>query len=253
MNIPEPLFTGKNTIFLEEIPSTNTYAMEIVAKTNPPEGTCIYTAYQSAGRGQIGRFWHSSKYKNILSSYIFYPKQLQISDQFLLNIISGLAVKDVVSEFIENVKIKWPNDIYVGDKKIAGILVQNILRGAEIKATVIGIGLNVNEDFFPSDIPNPISLTMLTNINHDIPAILQLLSARIEYYYMKMKVGQQALMETAYTNALYRLNEKALFIKEDKTTFSGYIQGVDTQGKLLIKMENGEIMAFGFREIVYVI
>lgn len=73
---------------------------------------------------------------------------------------------------------------------------------------------------------------MLTNINHDIPAILQLLSARIEYYYMKMKVGQQVLMETAYTNALYRLNEKALFIKEDKTTFSGYIQGVDTQGKL---------------------
>lgn len=85
----------------------------------------------------IGRYWHSEPEKNILISYIFYPKELKVSDQFILNIISSLAVRDVVASFCNSVKIKWPNDIYVDDKKIAGILVQSILRNADIKASVI--------------------------------------------------------------------------------------------------------------------
>ena len=144
MNIHEALFTGKMSIYLPETESTNNYAMDLISKTNPPEGTCIYTAYQSAGRGQIGRYWHSETGKNILISYILYPKDLKIADQFMLNIIASLAVRDVVDLFCLNVKIKWPNDIYVDDKKIAGILVQSVLRNNTIKATIIGIGLNVN-------------------------------------------------------------------------------------------------------------
>lgn len=253
MIIPETLFTGKNPIFLEEITSTNTYAMDMIAKTNPPEGTCIYTAYQSAGRGQIGRFWHSSAGKNLLISYILYPKMLLATDQFFLNIISGLAVMDVVATFHSNVKIKWPNDIYVGDRKIAGILVQNILRGSHIKATVIGIGLNVNEDNFPSYIPNPISISQCTLLQHHLDDIRQLLSSKLEFYYLKMKSGHLDWLKSFYIEVMYRRNEHSQFIAENGQQFFGAIQGINSHGKLLIKLDNQEIMAFGFREISYVI
>jgi BirA family biotin operon repressor/biotin-[acetyl-CoA-carboxylase] ligase len=254
MNVPAPLFTGNKTIFLDQVTSTNTYAMDMIAKTNPSEGTCVYTDYQSAGRGQIGRFWHSAKGENLLISYIFYPKLLKVSDQFFLNIISGLAVKDLVSEYCLDVKIKWPNDIYVRDQKIAGILVQNSLRGVDITATVIGVGLNVNEIEFPKDLPNPISIKQCTMVeSHNLDALRVELSAKLEYYYLKMKAGQYDWLKSRYVRDMYRLNESALFKVEDSKYLTGEIKGIDQQGKLLIQLETGEITHFGFREIAYVI
>ena len=242
MNITEALFTGINSIYLPEIDSTNLFAMNLLSKTNPPEGTCVYTAYQSAGRGQIGRFWH-----------IFYPKPLKAIDQFILNIISGLAVRDVVGMYCDNVKIKWPNDIYVDDKKIAGILVQNILRGTDIKATVIGIGLNVNEQHFPSEIPNPVSISQITSKSHDLAEIRQLLSSKLEFYFMKMKYGHHEWLKETYINTMYRINETANFKTDGETIIFGKIRGVNEQGKLLIQVESEDVLAFGFREIGYVI
>ncbi len=253
MNITESLFTGKNSIYLPEVDSTNIFAMNLLSKTNPPEGTCVHTAYQSAGRGQIGRFWHSSEGKNLLISYILYPKQLKAIDQFILSIISGLACRDVVALYCKNVKIKWPNDIYVDDKKIAGILVQNILRGADIKATVVGIGLNVNELSFPLEIPNPVSIGQITSKSHDLTEIKQMLSAKLEFYYMKMKYGHYEWLKEKYINTMYRMNETANFKTDGDTIIIGKIQGINAQGKLLIQAENEEIMTFGFREIGYVI
>lgn len=253
MNITEALFTGINSIYLPEIDSTNLFAMNLLSKTNPPEGTCVYTAYQSAGRGQIGRFWHSSDGKNLLISYIFYPKPLKAIDQFILNIISGLAVRDVVGMYCDNVKIKWPNDIYVDDKKIAGILVQNILRGTDIKATVIGIGLNVNEQHFPSEIPNPVSISQITSKSHDLAEIRQLLSSKLEFYFMKMKYGHHEWLKETYINTMYRINETANFKTDGETIIFGKIRGVNEQGKLLIQVESEDVLAFGFREIGYVI
>jgi BirA family biotin operon repressor/biotin-[acetyl-CoA-carboxylase] ligase len=142
MNITEANFhRQKQYISLEEMTFYQYFLLwNLLSKTNPPEGTCVYTAYQSAGRGQIGRFWHSSKNKNIYSFHIyFYPKPLtKLSDQFILEYHQWACCKRCsIRMYCDNVKIKWPNDIYVDDKKIAGILVQNILRGTDIKATVI--------------------------------------------------------------------------------------------------------------------
>jgi BirA family biotin operon repressor/biotin-[acetyl-CoA-carboxylase] ligase len=253
MNIPETLFTGKNAIFLDQVPSTNTYAMDLIAKTNPPEGTCVYTAYQSAGRGQIGRFWHSADGQNLLISYVFYPKTLKATDQFILNIVSGLAVRDMVAQYCQTVKIKWPNDIYVGDKKIAGILVQNVLRGTDIKATVIGIGLNINEVSFPADLPNPTSISQVTTKHHDLEEMRNLLSAKLEYYYMKMKTGNYDWLKKMYKSELYKINEVTQFLLEGDNLMTGMIIGIDEQGKLLIQSENGIVNAYGFRELRYVI
>jgi BirA family biotin operon repressor/biotin-[acetyl-CoA-carboxylase] ligase len=253
MNIPDTLFTGKNVIYLDQVSSTNTYALDLISKINPPEGTCIYTDYQSAGRGQIGRFWHSSAAKNLLTSYIFYPNTLIAPDQFFLNMISGLAVRDVVALFCKHVKIKWPNDIYVSDKKIAGILVQNILRGNHIKATVIGIGLNVNEVSFPSEIPNPTSLILECGIQSQLTDIRQLLSSKLEYYYLKLKANQLGWLTDQYVDCMYKRLEYSSFINPEGSVFNGEILGVDTQGKLIIRDENNDTKAYGFREIGYLI
>lgn len=252
MNIPDALFTGKKIIHLTETESTNTYAMDVVAKTNPSEGTCVLADYQTGGKGQIGRYWHSEASKNILVSYIFYPTSLQVQDQFYLNIISGLAVKDVVAAYVHSVKIKWPNDIYVDDRKIAGILVQNTLRETNIKSTIIGIGLNVNQSIFPIDIPNPISLSLLTDTLYDIQELLALLSSRLEFYYLELKNGQLVTLMEAYLSHLYRKDEWAVFRDDKDHIFKGKIIGIDTQGRLKIELEDDRLQVFGFREISFV-
>ena len=253
MVTPETLFTGKNCIYFKEIDSTNIYAADLIAKTSPPEGTCVITDFQTAGNGQIGRFWHSDAGKNLLISYIFYPNALKVKEQFLLNIISSLAVYDVVSFFVKNVKIKWPNDIYVNYKKIAGILVQNTLRNDNIKATVIGMGLNINETSFPSDIPNPTSLTIETNASHSIEDVFCRLSTRLEYYYLKLKSGKTSELKATYQEALFRRDDEAHFRDGNDVVFKGTIKGVNDDGKILIMMDDGSIHAFGFREISFLI
>ncbi|MBK9565494.1 MAG: biotin--[acetyl-CoA-carboxylase] ligase [Saprospiraceae bacterium] len=253
MVTPETLFTGKNCIYFKEIDSTNINAADLIAKTSPPEGTCVITDFQTAGNGQIGRFWHSDAGKNLLISYIFYPNALKVKEQFLLNIISSLAVYDVVSFFVKNVKIKWPNDIYVNNKKIAGILVQNTLRNDNIKSTVIGMGLNINETSFPSDIPNPTSLTIETNASHSIEDVFCRLSTRLEYYYLKLKSGKTSELKATYQEALFRRDDEAHFRDGNDVVFKGTIKGVNDDGKILIMMDDGSIHAFGFREISFLI
>ena len=253
MSIPEALFAGKNKIYFEELDSTNTYAMDMIAKTTPPNGTCVFTDYQTAGRGQIGRYWHSEAAKNLLVSYIFYPHTLKVEDQFYLSIISGLAVRDVVSHWVENVKIKWPNDIYIGNKKAAGILVQNCLRGDLIRSTVVGIGLNVNEKDFPTDLPNPISLYSITGFDIEIEQVFHFVSARLEFYYLQLKNNKYAFLKNEFLNQLYRKDEWTEFTDLSGIRFSGCITGIDPQGKLQMMTDDGVVKNFGFREVGYVI
>jgi BirA family biotin operon repressor/biotin-[acetyl-CoA-carboxylase] ligase len=248
----EPLFMGKNVLRFEEIDSTNVYAAEMIAKTNPVEGTCIISDFQSAGKGQIGRYWHSEAGKNLLASFILYPKNLAATDQFFLNIISGLAVMDVVSAFCKNVSIKWPNDIYVQNKKIAGILVQNTLRGKDVKSTIIGIGINVNEIAFPDDLPNPTSLALETNAAFTIENIRLHIAARLEYYYSKLNARHLPSIKQQYLNHMYRRNMESNYLLSDETEIKGAITGIDHDGRLLIDI-GGKITAFAFREISYVL
>ncbi|MBC7884955.1 MAG: biotin--[acetyl-CoA-carboxylase] ligase [Saprospiraceae bacterium] len=253
MNIPEPLFTGKIIIHLTDTASTNDYAMELISKTNPSEGTCIRADYQTGGRGQIGRYWHSESEKNLLISYIFYPAHLKAEDQFILNIISGLAVLDLVAEFLPGVKIKWPNDIYVNNKKIAGILVQNTLRESFIKSTVIGVGLNVNQMVFPNEIHNPTSIFKELSTLTSIETLLPVLSSKLEYYYLLLKKGNTGLLTKLYLSNLYQINEWAAYKDTEGNLFNGKITSIDDHGKLEMILHSGAIRVFGFREISFVI
>jgi BirA family biotin operon repressor/biotin-[acetyl-CoA-carboxylase] ligase len=251
MSIHNALFTGKNIIRFDELASTNDYANELIAKINPPEGTCIITDYQSAGRGQIGRYWHSSPAKNLLVSYIFYPTMLHPKNQFYLSIIGALAVRDTVEHWASAIKIKWPNDIYAEDKKVAGILVQNTLRGETIKASVFGIGLNVNEQSFPASIPNPVSMSELAHTLIDREDVLALLSSRLEFYYLQLRANKLSTLLHQYLTNLYKINQWHQFKSIDSVVFKGMIKGIDHDGKLQLLTELGETKYYGFRELTY--
>ena len=165
---------GNNHIRLNRVNSTNKYAVEMIAKSKPIEGTVISASFQYEGRGQIGRFWESEAEKNITCSTILRPDFLEASDQFQLNIAISLALHDFISHFLDNkdVKIKWPNDIYVGDKKIAGILLQNSLIGKKVNSTIVGTGININQTEFSGDVPNPTSSPTLCLICFSICTFL---------------------------------------------------------------------------------
>jgi len=246
----QALFVGKNTIFLEKVDSTQTFATELVAKTSPIEGTCVRTDYQSDGKGQIGRYWHSALGKNLLCSYILYPSFLSIDDAYYLNIISSLALVDLCNDMNIDAKIKWPNDIYVEHRKLAGILVQNILQGARIKTTIMGIGLNVNEIVFPEALPNPTSLQLLTGQEIELALLLHILSAKLEKYYQKLREGLYAEVWDSYHQYLYRKDEIGIFIKSDGSIFSGIIKGVKKSGHLIVQTAD-TLEYFDIKEIQF--
>ncbi len=246
----QALFVGKNTIFLEKVDSTQTYATQLVAKTSPIEGTCIRTDYQSAGKGQIGSHWHSEAGRNLLCSYILYPSFVPLDDVYYLNIISSLALVDLCKDLGIIATIKWPNDIYVDHKKLAGILVQNILQGSNIKATIMGIGINVNEIIFPESLPNPTSIKLIIGQEIELKSLHQILSENLEKYYLKLKEGLFTEVWEQYHQYLYKKDETAVFKKSNGSVFSGKIKGVKKSGHLIIQIKE-EVVFFDIKEIQF--
>lgn len=250
----QPLFIGKQHTHLEFVDSTNTYATETIAKSNPIEGSVISTSYQTNGRGQIGRYWESAPDKNILCSIILYPTFLDVKDQFYLSICASLATYDLLAEFVpDNYKtsIKWPNDIYIDDQKIAGILIQNSIGGSKINSCVLGFGINVNQENFSENIPNPISLKQLSHDDYDLEVLMKSLFIHLERRYIELKTNRSYLLEE-YLQHLYLMGRLAPFIDiASKEKFSGEICGIAPSGQLRVKVNQGEIKLFGFREIAF--
>jgi len=245
---------GSHRIQLTEVDSTNTYAQELVSKSNPQEGTAITALYQTLGRGQIGRYWYSSKEKNAMSSVILYPSFLLAKDQFYLSIAVSCAVRKSLANILpsKDVSIKWPNDLYVGDKKVAGLLLQNTLIGNNIGHSIIGIGINVNEEKYPTELPNPTSIFLetrkLTGLEHIYTSIWQ----ELDKYYLQLRLGRKEQLMSEYISYLYGRDMVKQYKREDGTLIHGLIQHVDNQGKLVMLI-NGEVEKFAFREIRLVV
>ena len=242
------LFVGKELHSFSSLSSTNTYTTELLSKSNPPEGTVILTYNQTAGRGQIGSKWESAPDKNVSMSVILHPKFLAAREQFNLNATVSLAIFDVVSQYVDNVKVKWPNDIYIGKKKVAGILIQNTLTGKNIQSAVVGIGLNVNQTAFTSDAPNPTSLKMETGEEIDLDTMVQEIATALEKRYLQLKSGKAKDIRRAYIMHLYRFGKPFTFQRQDETYFTGIITGISNLGKLVIDTETGE-EEFGLKEV----
>jgi BirA family transcriptional regulator, biotin operon repressor / biotin---[acetyl-CoA-carboxylase] ligase len=237
-------------IKLESIDSTNNYATNHMSKENWEEGTVVIADIQIKGKGQLQNSWESEKGKNLLISMVLYPRFIMVQNQFEISKVIALGVWEVVSLFVENVSIKWPNDIYVADKKIAGILIENAVMGSEYSYAVAGIGLNVNQQKFLSDAPNPVSLFQLKGIEFDMEEILSLLILSINKWYGILKEKNFTAIDTAYLKVLYRFEVEAKY-SDDKGIFTGTIVGVDPIGQLMIEKSTGEIRSYYFKEVAF--
>jgi len=239
-------------IYLKTTHSTNEYASVCISKNNPKENFSIYTYNQTQGKGQIGRFWFNGKDKNLALTLCLTHHKLKAQDQFLLNIASSLAVLSLLMDLFpeEKTSIKWPNDIYIEDKKVAGILIQNLLSKDNISRSIIGIGLNVNQAEFDKAIPNPISFFQIDKQERPLIDIKFKLEEKLLSFLSKMQIAQK-LQRSIYMEHLYRRNEKHKFEIDGKNQEATIVE-IDSQGKLILKIDDTK-RAFNFRELKFII
>jgi BirA family biotin operon repressor/biotin-[acetyl-CoA-carboxylase] ligase len=241
-------FIGKVLHRFEELPSTNEYALELLSKSTPEEGTAISTQNQTAGRGQIGRKWESAPGENLTVSIILYPTFLAATQNFQLNKAFSLGARDFVASALPSsrVFVKWPNDIYVNDRKICGILIQNAIQRDRIQNSVLGVGLNVNQSHF-TWAPNATSLFLESGQAFSLDQTLLDIFFFLEKRYRQLSLDAQALNED-YLSALYRIHQESEFQKSDGRRFKGTITGVGPAGHLLVLHEH-QIGSYDLKEI----
>ena len=242
---------NKNVIYIPRTDSTNREMFRLIEKNPPPEGTIIWSEEQYSGKGLGKAVWESERGMNITASYLFYPEFIEPENQFDLNKAISLGVYDAIKSILQtnfHVWIKWPNDILVDDKKIAGILTENIIQGSEIKYTVAGVGINANQTEFSNFPRTPASLKLLTGTNYNIPECIDILFYNLENRYLMLKNGLKKQLNHDYLNKLYKYGKKANYRANDKT-FTATIYGVDKYGKLLLENQDGKIEAYDFKEV----
>lgn len=242
-------FIGQNIIHLPTCQSTNTFAMEL--SDAEVEGTVIITSHQSAGKGQRGSSWESEANKNLTFSIILKPVFLPVAQQFNLSMTVSIALFEFLKKYLpENLKIKWINDIYFKDKKIAGILIENVIRKDFIEKSIIGIGININQ--FQFNLPHASSLALITSKVYDLEILLAEFLEIFEKQYLALQNNQSNFIKSYYIANLYRLGEETVFSDKEDVFFKGTIIGIDESGYLLVKTSN-EVKKFALKEISFVI
>jgi len=244
---------GSHIIELKQTASTNVYTDKLLHSEKPAEGTVIIAYKQTNGKGQDQNAWESEANKNLTFSIILYPVFLNPSEQFRLIEVASLGITDFIKTLISSdleIKIKWPNDIYIGDRKLCGTLVQNSIVGAKLTECIIGIGLNVNQVRFLSDAPNPVSLTQITGVSYNLHQCLAELCTYIDNRYLQLKNKHYSLLETDYLSILYRFNELHDFIIHDNKVHAR-ITGITNFGQLKLESSDHKNYECGMKEVVY--
>ena len=247
------LIIGNEIVHLAEVDSTNSYVQQLITDdVKKSEGFVVWADYQKMGRGQRGNVWLSEKGKNLTFS-IFLKPNLPIHDQFLLSKIIALSITDFLDYMgLKEVKIKWPNDIYCGSKKICGLLIENSIRNNRINTSVIGIGLNVNQIEFDDHLKNPTSVSKELSIqNIPLDKLFSNLLSFIDKRYLMWKNGNRDLINNDYHKKLFWLGELKKFRINNKET-EGTIEGVGLPGKLLLNID-GLTKEFDLQEIEFLI
>jgi BirA family biotin operon repressor/biotin-[acetyl-CoA-carboxylase] ligase len=245
------LFIGSHTIHLETVDSTNNYARQLVRDKMPIEGTLIVADEQTNGRGQRTNSWVTQANLNFTGSYILRPAFLAAKDQFLLSASVALAVFDLVSEILkeETVKIKWPNDILVNGKKIAGILIENSLRGIQLDHSIVGIGINVNQTAFAEGL-NATSLKDLLGSDYSMNEFIPMLNSKLEKRYLQLRQGQHQPILSQFNQNLFAFDEeRTLTVNGNTGTFR--ILGARPSGELQLEDANGRNSLHQHHEIVW--
>lgn len=231
----------------QEIDSTNDCLNRLSRMSALPEFHTLWAEYQTKGKGQIGNTWESERGKNLTFSFLLYPVSVLASEQFVISEMVSLAIRNTLSAYTEGISIKWPNDIYWHDRKICGILIENELRGSHISKCVVGVGLNVNQDVFRSDAPNPVSLRQIIGRDADREVIL----SRIFEEFGKLYAAPQAV-HVAYLSALYRKDGYHSY-RDAQGVFEGRIADVELDGHLMLQPKSGPPRRYAFKEVQFIL
>ncbi|MDR0422830.1 MAG: biotin--[acetyl-CoA-carboxylase] ligase [Proteiniphilum sp.] len=248
----EQLSKERRIIHLRETESTNLYLRNLLLEQPLEEGSIVMADYQTNGRGQAGNTWFSSDGENLLFSLLIHPRKVWAKRQFIISRIASLAVKNTLDRFTDGVRIKWPNDIYLGEKKIAGILIENDVEGKNLIRSVIGAGININQQAFPADLPNPVSLRQITGSKYNRNQLLDIFQEEFFLLYRDFQKGEIDAIEEEYMFYLYRA--KGYHPYEDKNgRFMAGIRDVLPSGHLVLRiMDTGEERIYAYKEIHFV-
>jgi BirA family biotin operon repressor/biotin-[acetyl-CoA-carboxylase] ligase len=237
-------------IKLNAIDSTNAYLKAISVKKIPKDFTVVVADEQTQGRGQMGEQWQAEASKNLTISVFKDVSFLSVAQQFYISKVTALAIIKALDALkIPKLSIKWPNDILSADKKIAGVLIENVIKNNQLQGSIIGIGLNINQKFF-DNLPQASSLHLLTGVVYDKDEVMSLLLKHLEMYLKHLETLDFELITKDYESELFRINKPSTFETPDKEHFVGYIKGVSEDGKLEILLEDNIIKTFDLKEVI---
>lgn len=246
-------FKNAGLIELNIVESTNLYTLDFLKSNSLVEGSIVYTHAQTGGKGQGSNRWESEPGKNLTATIVLYPGFLKPEDQFMLTKVVSLSVCTVLDEYElpSRAMIKWPNDIYIHQGKIAGILINNNITGNRISQSIAGLGLNINQESFGENAPGAVSLKILTGIEYDVKKLLTEWHRSMEHWYEILMKPDFKTLDEAYLERLYRLNQPAEYIIRGKR-IEATILGLAEYGMLMLKDKSGKQYVCALQEIVFV-
>ncbi len=216
-----------------------------------PDLYAVYADFQTAGRGAGTNRWHSSRGRNILTS-IYFETGLDAADQFVFNLWFATATRRFLAKYVPEVLIKWPNDMYVRDRKLAGDLTEHSVSGGRLDFTVAGIGIDVNEEEFPDWIPNPTSLFLETGQHYSVDALMDEYLAVLNERRPLLSTEHETALRDEYLSHLYRRDESHPYLVGGQRV-AGIIRDIDRFGRLVLELPDGSREAYGFKEVAYVV
>ena len=236
------------------------YHFDTTASTNDDardekyrEGDVVWADFQTAGRGQRGHEWHSRKGENLTFSVVLEPTFVPIAKQFSVSEVVALSLVDMLAECGIDAKIKWTNDIYVGDRKLVGILIEHSLAPTSLRRTIVGVGINVNQTEFDASLPNPVSMAQLLGKELDAEQVLKCFLNHLQRNYELLREGGAEALHERYNALLYRLNEYHTYALPSGEKFSAKILGTAPSGALCLEDESGNTKDYLFKEVEFII
>ena len=236
-------------IKLDATDSTNSYLRKLYNESGVIDYTVISAKFQTEGRGQMGTLWNSESSKNLTISVFKDVSALFIEHPFYISIATSLAIIRTLQSFsIPRLSIKWPNDILSEDNKVCGILIENVIKQNSLKASIIGIGLNVNQTTF-LNLPKASSLKLLSGNNFNLDEVLFTVIKFLKYYFMLLRNEEYDFVKNEYESYLFRKNKPSTFRNAEGLMFTGIIKNISEAGSLQVLLEDDIIKEFELKEI----
>ena len=238
-----------NIIKLDAIDSTNSYLKKIILEKDISDYTIVTANFQTEGKGQLGYMWESEDSKNLLCSIYKKDLGIKVEDQFVLSMLVSLSIIRTLEKLnLPKLYVKWPNDIMSDNKKICGILIENMVKQNSIKESVIGIGLNVNQNTF-KNLPNATSIKKIKGVAFNIDELLNDLANNIKKQFIDFNQSKIDLIFRQYEDVLYRINIPSTFKNSEGDVFTGFIKGVNNLGRLKVLLEDNLTKSYSIKDI----